>query len=55
MNERTIFFEGAYFEAPKGMSVEEWLTAVKSDPACGKGMHSWAVRLAAAFREAGVK
>lgn len=55
MNARTIFFEGAYFEAPRGVSVEEWLTLVKADPRSDEGMNSWAARLATAFEEAGVK
>ncbi|MGW3730383.1 hypothetical protein [Streptomyces sp. NPDC000851] len=55
MASRTVFFEGAYFEAPEGVSVEEWLTVVKSDPRSDDEMKEWAARLAAAFHTAGVK
>ncbi|MFD4972772.1 hypothetical protein [Streptomyces sp. NPDC058424] len=55
MTSRTVFFDGAYFEAPEGLSVEEWLSAVEADPRTDDGMKEWAGKLAAAFRDAGVE
>lgn len=49
-----MFFEGAYFEAPEGVSIKEWLTAVRADPRSDIEMKEWAGRLAAAFLKAGV-
>ncbi|MGW1029246.1 hypothetical protein ACWD4J_37140 [Streptomyces sp. NPDC002577] len=55
MKKRTVFFEGAYFEAPEEISVEQWLIAIKADPRSDDGMKEWAARLAATFAKAGVR
>lgn len=55
MTDRTIFFEGAYYRAPEGITVKAWLKAVKADTRMSQEDKTVAARLAAAFEKAGVK